>query len=113
MEINFRNGAVTIKNSPEFTPRCIDVNTHLCGREVASSASFWVARDKNHEDGERDAYVSVSVKGNELSHETPRDDSEREYFTPRATEQVIYLDVEDARALRDVLSAALDCADLK
>lgn len=113
METIFRNGAVTVKNSPAFTPRSIDINTHLCGREVESSASFWTARDKNHKDGERAAYVSVSVKGNELSHETPRDESEREYFTPRATEQVTYLEIEDARALRDALSAALACADLK
>lgn len=110
MEINLRNGAVTVKNSPRHTPRCIDINTHLCGREVESSASFWTAHDKDHKDGERAAYVSVSVVGKELAHEIPWEEND---MIPRATEQVIYLDVEDARALRDAISAALDCADIK
>lgn len=111
MKIEIRNGAVTVTNSQEFTPRCIDINTHLCGREVESSASFWAARNKNHENGERAAYVSVNVSGLELDHEIPRE--ERDSFRRRAIEQVTYLDVEDARALRDALTAALDCADIK
>jgi len=111
MEIKISNGTTTAKNSPQHTPRCVDVSTHLCGRNVESSASHWVARDAGHADGAREAYITFEVKADEADYEVPR--SERDNFRQRSTEQVTFLDVEAARELRDALSAALDCADIK
>lgn len=109
-KFDVRNGAVQVKNSPEHTPRCIDVSTHLIGRTVESNARFWAARDKTSDQPARDAYVSVGIRADELSFETPRSDEGN--FTP-ATEQTVYLEVDDARALRDALNEALDCAAIK
>ncbi len=104
------NGAVQVKNSPEHTPRCIDISTHLIGRNVETNARFWTAREEGDGRGAAKAYVSVSIRAHELVFETPK--SEVDNFTP-ATEQTIFFDVENARALRDALTAALDCADIK
>ena len=111
MEISISNGTTTAKNSPKHTPRCVDVNTHIIGRNVESHASHWPARAAGHEDGERAAYITFEVKADEVEYEVPN--SERKSFRQRSTEQVTFLDVEDARALRDALTVALDCADVK
>jgi hypothetical protein len=104
------NGAVQVKNSPDHTPRCIDVSTHLIGRTVETNARFWSAREEGDGRQAAIAYVSVSLRADELSFETPQ--SEADKFTP-ATEQTVFLDVEAARKLRDTLTLALDCADIK
>jgi hypothetical protein len=111
MEIKISNGSTTAKNSPQHTPRCVDVSTHIIGRNVESSASHWSARDADHADGARGAYITFEVKADEVEYEIPA--SERDSFRQRSTEQVTFLDVEDARALRDALTVALDCADVK
>ncbi len=104
------NGAVTVTSGGSYTPRCVDVSTHLCGRDVETNAKFWASRDKGDGREARDAYVTVSLKGFERDFEIPK--SDKDNFTP-ATDQNIFFDVEDARALRDALTAALDCADIK
>lgn len=111
MQIEIKNGTTHVKNSPDHTPRCLDVSTHLCGRDVESSASHWPAREKGHEDGEREAYISFDLKALEADYEVPQD--ERDSYRRRSTEQTTFMDVEDARALRDALTIALDCADVK
>ena len=113
MEIKIANGTTTVKNSPQHTPRCIDVNTHICGRTVESSAYHWPARGKGHADGERAAYISFDVKAYEADHEVPLPERNTELSRKRSTEQTTFLDVEDARALRDALTVVLDCADVK
>lgn len=105
MQINIENGAVSVKNSPNHTPRCLDILTFLCGREVEVTARHWAAREAGHEDGARDAYISVGVKGDENEWEVPKD--EEDSFRRRATEQTIFFDIKDARALRDALTIAL------
>lgn len=107
---DIQNGAVQIKNSPDHTPRCIDISTHLIGRTVETDARFWSAREEGDGRSAHKAYVSISLRGDELSFETPQEDADK--WTP-ATEQTIFFDVEDARKLRDTLSAALACADIK
>ncbi len=111
MQINIKNGTVAVHNSPDHTPRCLDISTHLCGRTVESSATHWPARPKDDVDGERAAYISVQVKADEMDFEVPRD--EEDEYRKRSTEQSTYYDIEDARALRDALTIALDCADVK
>lgn len=113
MRINIEGNGVSAKNSPEHSPRCIDVSTHLCGRTVESSARHWPARDKTHDDGERAAYISVSVNAKEFSFEAPASERAPESYARNCTEQSTYLDIEDARKLRDALTEALDCADVK
>lgn len=113
MEIQIGNGAVTVRNSPQHTPRCLDITTHLCGRKVESAARHQPARDKNHKDGARAAYIVFDVSADEQDFEVPLVERDTEIFRKRSTDQSTFLDVEDARALRDALTAALDCADIK
>ena len=100
------NGTTTVKNSPAHSPRCVDVVTHLCERQVEVSASHWPQVGDR-----REAYISVRVSGQERDYEVPS--HERGSYRRLSTEQTTYLDIEDARALRDALTVALDCADVK
>ena len=103
MKIDIRNHAVSVSNSPDYAPRCLDVNTHLVGREVEVGARYWPARDKSHESGESVEYITVKVHADEHEHEASKDDS----YKHRITEQYLYLDMEDVRALRDALTLAM------
>lgn len=109
-KFSIRNGAVQVQNSPDHTPRCIDISTHLIGRTVKSKARFWAAREKTSDQIARGAYVSIGIQADEHAHEIPQRDADA--WNP-ATEQTVYMSVDDARALRDTISAALDCADIK
>ena len=113
MKIEIENGTVTVRNSPQHTPRCLDITTHLCGRKVASAAHHQPARDKNHKDGKRDAYIVFDVSADERDYEVPPAERDTELFRKRSTNQSTFLSVADARALRDALTAALACADIK
>ena len=111
MNINASNGSTSVSTLPQFTPRCLDVTTHLCGREVESSSTHWPATDETHKHGARDAYITVGVSALERGFEVPED--ERDSFRRKTTDQTMFLDIEDARKLRDALTEALDCADVK
>jgi len=102
MLVNVNNGAVNVSSS-KHTPRCLDINTHFCGRTVKTSATHWPERDKDHKDGKRTAYISVRIHAAEEEWEVPEGE-----ISQNATEQTIFLDIEHARALRDAITAALE-----
>ena len=108
MRIKVEGNGVSVSNSPEHTPRCMDVSTHLCGRDVETRATFNEAREKTHEDGERDAYIVVGIVAKEFSFEAPESERAPLSYARNATEQSLFLDIEDARALRDALTNALN-----
>lgn len=112
-KIHVENGSTTVSNSPDHTPRCLDVSTHLTGRNVESTVRHWPGRDKDHEYGEREAYVSIGIEAEELDYEAPPEERAPQSFARRSTEQTIYMDVEDARELHKKLGEALACADVK
>lgn len=106
MEFKISNGAGSASSS-SLTPRCIDFSLHTCGREVETRATYWPAEDKTDDHGEREAYVSLTLKVKEQYYEVPKD--ERDILSRKAAvEQNIYFDVEMAREIRDALSKALD-----
>jgi hypothetical protein len=110
MEVSFKNNAATVSmHSTSYSPRCVRVDTHLNGRTVEVTSTYW---PEALEDGDRrahEAYISFGVKADEHSYEAPKD--EREGLPKRATDQHTYIGIEDARALRDELTAALKEAD--
>jgi hypothetical protein len=99
-------------DSTSYSSRCVHVDTHLNGRTVEVKAIHW---PKQTEDiGDRrahEAYISFEIKADEHNYEAPKGD--REGLAKRATEQHTYIGIEDTRALRDALTAALNCADAK
>lgn len=109
-KIEISNGAVSVRNS-SFTPRCLDINTHVTDRDVKVSANYWPPRDKSHKDGPRAHYISMKLEADEENFEVPGDETDE--YRRRATEQNTFISVEDARAFRDALTVALDCADIK
>lgn len=110
MEFQIHNGAVEA-HTYASSPRCVSIDLHLSDREVEANATHSPARGKDHEHGEREAYICLTVKAGERDYEIPKD--ERDSCRRSAVEQHTFLDIEQARAIVEALSAAIACAEVK
>lgn len=116
MEFQIHNGAVEA-HTYASSPRCVSIDLHLSDREVEANATHAPARGKDHEHGEREAYICLTVKAGERDYEIPKNERDSRGFPLSrrcsAVEQHTFLDIEQARAIVEALSAAIACAEVK
>ena len=106
MKIEAGNNSLNVRTNTN-SPRCIEVTAHLNRRPVVTGARYWNARPRSHKHGPMDAYISFNLIGFELPHESSQEDRDKGR-KPAAVNSFTFLDVSDAIALRDALTAAIE-----
>jgi hypothetical protein len=89
----------------------IEVGAHFNGRDTEAGARYHSALDASHKRlGTSEPFISVSIEAKKASYEQTAEEKAQGYVPVGAT-VTSFLDVEQARVLRDALTRVLDRAD--
>jgi ribosomal protein S16 len=94
MDIRIENGSTYVRS---ITPGCLSVSVHADGRKIEATGRYNPAREAEHENGARDAYISARVEVEENGSEDARNSSE----------VTLFLSIPQAAAIVTALAGAL------